>query len=58
MKCENCGATLQYAVDVLGVQQGVLGPRGFIDVAERVLFCSERCVAEYYSDPLEEERIP
>ena len=35
-------------VDVLTVQEGVIGPQGIVPLGEMLLFCSETCLRDYY----------
>jgi len=46
--CANCQKTLHLGVDVLTVQEAVLGPRGIVPLGEIILFCSERCLLDYF----------
>ena len=46
--CANCRRTLDLGVDVLIVQEGVIGPRGIVPLTEGLLFCSEACLKDYY----------
>lgn len=50
MNCTNCRKELQIGFDVLGVQEGVIGTRGLVPVADLQVFCSEHCVQKYYGD--------
>jgi len=57
--CSNCRRLLYLGFDGLGVQQGVIGGRGFIPLEEMMIFCSDRCLADFYGngEPLP-ARIP
>jgi len=46
--CTNCQRTLDLGVDVLTVQEAVLGPRGIVPLGEVLLFCSETCLMDYF----------
>ena len=49
MKCDLCKRTLEDGQDVIEVQEGLLGLRGFISLVEKPLtFCSADCVKEHY----------
>lgn len=50
MNCANCRKELQIGVDVLGLQEGVIGTRGLVPLAAMLLFCSEHCLKDYHSD--------
>lgn len=47
-RCAFCHQALDQGHDLLGVQQGVLGNRGFVPVDVRLLFCCDGCVAKYF----------
>ena len=51
IKCVACQRQVAYGADVWSVQQGVFGPRGFVHVEDRQLFCSHQCVSDYYGEP-------
>ena len=46
--CTNCQRVLDLGMDVLTVQEAVLGPRGIVPLGEMLLFCSEACLKDYY----------
>lgn len=46
-RCEQCNANLQTGVNVLGLQEGILGSSGFVELEDRKVFCNEECLAEY-----------
>ncbi len=50
MNCTNCRKEFQIGHDVLGLQEGVVGTRGFVPVADMLHFCSERCLKDYHDD--------
>ena len=59
-RCAGCGDDIDFGGDAMAVEEGVLGPRGFVPL-EKKLFCSEQCISEYFcNDDLEEvpRRIP
>lgn len=43
-RCEMCRRLLHLGVDVIGMQAGVIGPRGFVPLEEMSLFCSDACL--------------
>ena len=60
IRCVNCDNEIDLGADVLVIEEGVLGPRGFIPLEKR-LFCSQQCLSEYVcNDDLEEvpRRVP
>ena len=59
MLCASCQRNLTEGMDVLGVQEGVVGPRGFVPLEEILLLCSEECLRTYFADPSGDvERVP
>ena len=59
--CAQCRRTLDPGVDVLTVEQGVIGPRGLVPLGELGFFCDETCLRRYYgNDEIEQlkRRIP
>ena len=50
LKCSECGKRIDYGGDLLTVEKCVLGPRGIVELGEKLLFCSEKCLRSYYSD--------
>ena len=59
LQCVMCRRDLDLGMDVYGVQQGVIGQRGFVplELEDWTLCCCEPCLSEYYGEP-EEERVP
>ena len=64
MKCAHCHSELEYGKDCLSVEEGVLGPRGFVALDEKLFFCSEECLGDYFDNtdlsklPKMQRRIP
>ena len=50
MNCTNCRRELVIGTDVLGLQEGVIGTRGLVPLADTLLFCGEECLTDYHSD--------
>ncbi len=46
-RCAQCRRELDLGADVTSVQEGVLGPRGFVELADRQLLCSATCLVTY-----------
>lgn len=46
-RCVQCHRALDLGTDLVGIQQGVLGPRGFVQLEERKLLCSDTCAENY-----------
>jgi len=59
LRCAYCRTTLTLGLDVIAIQHGLVGPRGFIPLEEHALLCSDACLA-HYIEPTEEgpRRIP
>lgn len=49
-KCAGCHSLIHVGRDLIRVQEGVLGTRGFVDLNHELLFCNENCVRDYYAD--------
>ena len=50
MKCGNCESKIDYGRDLIVLEKGVHGPRGVVPLGEVMIFCSDRCVAEYFGE--------
>jgi hypothetical protein len=46
--CANCVRELDMGTDVLKVDEGVIGPKGFIPLENALFFCCERCLRDYF----------
>lgn len=49
-KCSSCQRQLELGVDVLCVEEGVIGPRGIVPLKDLLFFCSDSCVAGYFGN--------
>jgi len=61
LRCVACRRDLQQGEDVTILQDGVLGPRGFVPLEARRFFCSWKCLERHFCDePVEriKRRIP
>ena len=59
MQCASCQKDLEDGMDVIGVQEGIIGSRGFVALDEMLLFCSVSCLRNYFADPKGYvERVP
>lgn len=61
MQCIVCQRELHTGFDVVELQEGVVGTRGFVPVADALLFCSESCLKGHLDDvaaPLFPRRMP
>ena len=50
MNCTNCRQELHVGVDVLNVEEGVIGTRGVVPLADPLPFCSEACLREHFEE--------
>jgi hypothetical protein len=47
--CNNCRRELDVGIEVLRVEQGVIGTkRNFVNLDDEKLFCCEKCLRDYY----------
>jgi len=46
-RCVQCRRALDLGADVISIRAGVLGPRGFVQLEERRLLCSDTCLESY-----------
>ena len=46
--CANCICRLDVGADAIKVDEGVIGVKDFVPLQKTLLFCSERCVREYF----------
>ena len=46
--CANCIRELDIGTDVLRVEEGVIGTKGFIPLENTLYFCCERCLKDYF----------
>lgn len=56
-KCVECQRVLELGVDVLCVEEGVIGPRGIVPLKDLLFFCSDPCVAEYFGAHVETTKL-
>lgn len=52
IQCEHCRRELQLGEDVIRMENGVIGPRGFIDLDDAMFFCNDECLKGYCQDVL------
>jgi hypothetical protein len=49
MTCSNCRRELDVGMEVIRVEQGVIGTRSnFVNLDDEKLFCCEKCLRDYY----------
>jgi len=63
--CDECQRPLRLGEDVVQIEKGVWGPRGFVPLGEISWFCSEECIGDQFGVPDNEastadrvERLP
>ncbi|MCK6465304.1 MAG: hypothetical protein L6Q93_10770 [Phycisphaerae bacterium] len=56
-RCARCRRSIEPGADVIGLQDGVLGPRGFIPLEEHRFFCNEDCLRADF-DHGDVEKLP
>ena len=47
--CKHCRREIHLGADMTRVEQGVLGPRGFVPLEKEMLFCKEECLRSYFN---------
>lgn len=58
-RCRQCDREMQLGEDAFELEQGVLGPRGFVPLENTVLFCSEACARGFLGGTNEEiKKLP
>lgn len=48
LECASCRKVIDFGRDIIAVEHGVNGPRGFVPLGETLLFCREKCVSDYF----------
>lgn len=56
-RCTACDRELPQGVDVTALQDGVIGPRGFVPLEEMSFFCGWACLERHFCD-VEVEKLP
>jgi hypothetical protein len=46
--CASCRRELDIGVDVIKVDEGVIGVKGFVPLEKMLFFCCERCLRDYF----------
>lgn len=47
-KCANCTKDINIGSDIIRVEEGVSGLKGFIPLEKTMLFCCEKCLTDYF----------
>lgn len=50
MRCASCERDLKEGTDVIGVQDGIIGSRGFVPIKDMLMFCGVSCLRSYFAD--------
>jgi len=59
--CANCRHELDVGVDVMRIDEGVIGMKDFVPLDKTLFFCGEDCISKYFdlsSLPSLPPRIP
>jgi hypothetical protein len=46
--CSSCRRNIDFGSDVISAEIGVNGPRGIVPLSEKLYFCREQCVGDYF----------
>jgi len=49
IKCAACRTNLEEGMDVIQVEEGIIGLRGFVSLEKPLLFCSVDCLRDYFT---------
>ena len=55
--CAHCRRKLDLGVDALRLENGVIGPRGFVSLSDPKMFCDEGCAEHFFANE-EVVRLP
>ena len=61
IECRTCRRNLEEGLNVLEVQEGIIGKLGFVALGEKLLFCNFECLRNYLDGSNEhvlKRRIP
>ena len=50
LRCNECRTTIDYGRDAIATEACVNGPRGLVSLGETLVFCSEECLSNFFSD--------
>ena len=48
LRCEYCREAIEEGMEVLDVQEGVVGLSGFVPLSDGYIFCSAQCLKGFY----------
>ena len=46
--CANCRRDLDVGVDMIRVDEGVMGNKGFVPLDSTMYFCCDKCLKDYF----------
>ncbi len=49
LRCEHCNRNIDFGEDLITTEKAVSGPRGIVPLGEIRLFCSEKCVSDFFN---------
>ncbi|MBI2449464.1 hypothetical protein HYV49_04160 [Candidatus Pacearchaeota archaeon] len=49
MKCSMCQKRLDEGLNILEVEEGIVGTSGFVPLDSAMHFCNEECMKEYFT---------
>lgn len=61
IRCEKCRRKIEFGERAFSIEEGFIGPRGFVPLAKILLLCSEKCLRNYFPDDngdYEVEQVP
>jgi hypothetical protein len=50
LRCSECRKSIDYGRDAISTEACVNGPRGLVSLGEKLVFCSEECVSNFFRD--------
>ena len=57
-KCATCRSKIEEGMDVLEVQEGIIGLRGFVSLEKPLLFCCAECMKKFFTPSSGYEKLP
>ena len=58
MICPTCCKDLEEGSNAIGIEEGVIGRRGFVPLEETLIVCSKQCLRVYFANNNHYERNP
>ena len=50
IRCSKCQRKIEFGEKAFAVEEGFIGPRGFVALESVMLFCSEKCVRDFFQN--------